>query len=234
MVSVKGGCFEMGNTFKRYFSNEQPAHEVCVGEFSIGRYEVTQKEWSALMDRNHSHFKGCEMCPVENVSWDTVQVFIEKLNEKTGGSYRLPTEAEWEYAARSGGRKEQWPGTNEKGEIGEYIFYHGYARDRTHPVGLKKPNALGLYDMSGNISEWVSDWFGRNYYKESPGKDPRGPETGKVKVHRGGSWDVPCPERVRTTRRRYDWPGNWENFIGFRLAHPAGRPDTASAEPTSP
>jgi formylglycine-generating enzyme required for sulfatase activity len=221
MVFVKGGCFDMGNNFKEYFKNEQPTHEVCVDDFYISSFEVTQAEWSELIDRDFSHFKGCPKCPVENVSWNSAYIFIEKLNKKTGNSYRLPTEAEWEFAARDGGKKTQWPGSNERKDVGEYTFYHGFGRDKTHPVGLKKPNELGLFDMSGNVSEWVEDWYGYRYYEVSEKDNPKGPNVGKTKVHRGGNFEQMCPERVRTTFRLHDWPGTWAKAVGFRLAHSA-------------
>src|SRR3989338_10514354 len=151
MVFIKGGCFQMGDTFGGGDTDEQPVHKVCVDDFHMGKYEVTQKEWVDVMGTNPSHFKGCDNCPVENVSWDDIQEYINKLNQKTGKKYRLPTEAEWEYAARSGGKNEKYAGGNNIDSVG---WYDGNSGSKTHPVGQKQPNGLGLYDMIGNVLEW--------------------------------------------------------------------------------
>ncbi len=123
LVFVKGGCFKMGNTFKESDNNELPAHEVCVDNSYIGEAEVTQFSWRSVMGNNPSRFKGCDGCPVENVSWNDVQVFIKRINKITGKNYRLPTEADWEYAARSSGKRERWAGTNRESELKEYAWY---------------------------------------------------------------------------------------------------------------
>ncbi|MBA4348368.1 MAG: hypothetical protein C0415_00040 [Thermodesulfovibrio sp.] len=191
MILVKSGCFQMG-------SDGYYAHEVCVDDFYIGKYEVTQGQWKAIMGDNPSRFEDCgDNCPVESVSWDDVQEFINKLNQKTEKNYRLPTEAEWEYAARSGGKNEKWAGTSNQSELGEYAWYRENSGDKTHPVGQKKPpNGLGIYDMSGNVWEWVSDWFDVNYYKNSPKDNPKGPSSGSYKALRGGSWRDDAGARV--------------------------------------
>ncbi len=141
MVLVKGGCFDMGDIFGTGTSDEKPVHTVCVGDFYLGKTEVTQKQWKDVVGNNPSKFQ-CGDCPVEKVSWNNIQDFIKKLNEKTGMNYRLPTEAEWEYAARSGGWKEQWAGTNDEEEIGKYTWYGYTAKGVTHAVAGKHPTEL--------------------------------------------------------------------------------------------
>lgn len=218
MVFVKGGCYEMGDTFGEGFENERPVHTVCVDDFYMGKYEVTQKEWVALMGSNPSFFKGCDTCPVESVSWDDAQGFISRLNSLTGKSYRLPTEAEWEYAARSGGKKEKFAGTSNEGNLADYAWYAGdNPGAKPHPIGRKKPNGLGLYDMTGNVCEWVSDWYDYEYYGRSPKNNPRGPTSGQDKVFRGGSWNYD-PVVVLASYRNWLEPAFRDNYIGFRLA----------------
>ncbi len=218
MVLIKGGCFDMGDIFGTGAEDEKPVHTVCVGDFYLGKTEVAQKQWEDVVGDNPSKFKSSNR-PVERVSWHKVQDFIEKLNEKTGRHYRLPTEAEWEYAARSGGLKEQWSGTNSETEIGDYAWYnYNSTKDGTHTVAEKKPNGLGLYDMMGNVWEWCSDWYDRDYYESSPAKDPEGPSEGLTCVLRGGGWKSK-PEHMRTVDRN-DFDPDSKKFanIGFRLA----------------
>ena len=217
MVFVKGGCFDMGDIFGTGASDEKPVHTVCVGDFYLGKTEVTQKQWEDVTGSNPSKFQ-CGDCPVERVSWNNVQDFIKKLNEKTGMNYRLPTEAEWEYAARSGGWKEQWAGTNDKEEIGEHTWYGFTAEGRTHAVAEKTPNGIGLYDMMGNVWEWCSDRYNKKYYETDPSKDPQGPSEGKTRVLRGGGWRSK-DKGLRTTDRNYFIPTSKKfSDIGFRLA----------------
>lgn len=186
MVLVKGGCFEMGDTFGDGQVSEKPVHDVCVNDFYVGRYEVTQRQWVEVMGTNQFDLKCCEHWPVYKVSWNDVQNFIRSLNQKTGKNYRLPTEAEWEYAARSGGKREKFAGTSSDREVGEYAWYFLNSVDSPHPVGQKKPNELGLYDMSGNAWEWAQDWFDLSYYSNSPKDNPKGPLRGQERVLRGG------------------------------------------------
>jgi len=217
MVFVKGGCFDMGDIFDTGDSDEKPVHTVCLGDFYLGRTEVTQKQWVEIVGHNPSKFK-CEDCPVERVSWNDVQEFIKKLNENSGMNYRLPTEVEWEYAARSGGRREQWVGTNNEEEIGEYAWYGHNADGSTHAVEGKLPNSFGLYDMMGNVWEWCSDWFDKQYYETSPSKDPQGPIEGANRVLRGGGWRSK-DYGLRTTDRNDFIPTSKKySDIGFRLA----------------
>ncbi|MCP4258125.1 MAG: formylglycine-generating enzyme family protein, partial [Planctomycetes bacterium] len=222
MVYIKGGCFDMGNIFGEeegeWVGDERPVHTVCVGDYYLGKTEVTQKQWVDIMGHNPSKFKSGDR-PVERVSWNSVQDFIKKLNKATGMNYRLPTESEWEYAARNGGGKEKWAGTGKESELDEYAWYYSNsARDGTHAVAEKEPNGLGLYDMMGNVWEWCSDWYDRNYYENSPAKNPQGPSDGATRVLRGGGWKSKL-KHLRTVDRN-DFVPTSKKFanIGFRLA----------------
>lgn len=219
-VLVKGGCYRMGNAFEGGYKDEKPVHPVCVGDFYLGEFPVTQGQWRAVMGNNPSQFRKGDAYPVENVSWNDVQAFIRKLNGMTGKKYRLPTEAEWEYAARSGGKNEKWSGTSAESALGEFAWYDRNSGNETHPVGLKKPNGLGLYDMSGNVWEWVNDWYKVDYYESSPRDNPQGPPAGDRKVLRGGGW-ISIAANVRAARRLAVSSTDRMNFFGFRLALPA-------------
>ena len=218
MVWVSGGTFSMGATTEQSgdaYSDEIPAHRVTLGGYYIGKYEVTQKLWKAVMGSNPSRFKGDNL-PVENVSWNDVQEFIRKLNQLTGKSYRLPTEAEWEYAARGGGSSlvYKYSGSN---NIGSVAWYRGNSGYGTHPVGSKSPNELGIYDMSGNVWEWCQDWYSSTYYSNSPSKNPHGPTRGSDRVCRGGSWGLNSVYCRVSCRVEYS-PDLRQNNLGFRLA----------------
>ena len=217
MVHIQGGCFDMGDIFDTGDSDEKPVHMVCVGDFYLGKTEVTQKQWVDITGHNPSKFQ-CEDCPVERVSWYDVQDFIKKLNEKTDTNYRLPTEAEWEYAARSGGGKEQWVGTNNVEKIGEYAWYGLNAEGSTHAAAGKLPNAIGLYDMMGNVWEWCSDWYDMHYYKIHPSKDPHGHSEDTNHVLRGGGWRSKDKGLRTTNRNGFDPASKKFSDIGFRLA----------------
>ena len=214
-VPVPGGCFQMGDTFGDGFDNEKPVHEACVSNFAIGKYEVTQGQYKKIMGNNPSNFSSCgDNCPVENVSWNDAQQFIQRLNSQSGRSYRLPTESEWEYAARSGGRSEKYSGSN---DVDSVAWYSGNSGSKTHPVGQKQPNGLGIYDMSGNVWEWVSDWYGT--YSSGRQQDSQGASSGSYRVNRGGSW-ISDAGHARAAFRSYDSPGDRRSFLGFRLASP--------------
>ena len=190
MIEVEGGTFTMGATEEQgsdVSDNEKPAHQVMLSPYYIGKTEVTQELWEAVMGSNPSFFSGNKNRPVENVSWDDCQVFINKLNRLTGKRFRLPTEAEWEYAAR-GGKKSKGYKYSGSNTIDAVAWYDTNSAGTTHPVASKAPNELGLYDMSGNVWEWCSDWYGKSYYEESPEPNPIGPEIGTLRVKRGGDW----------------------------------------------
>lgn len=190
MVYVSGGSFNMGATSEQgsdVYDDEKPAHRVTVSDYYIGQTEVTQALWLAVMSNNPSNWKGDNL-PVERVSWDNCQTFIEKLNAKTGRTFRLPTEAEWEFASRGGNnsRGYKYSGSNYIDDVAWYT--NNSSNRKTHAVATKQANELGIYDMSGNVWEWCSDWYDSNYYKNSDSNNPRGAYTGFSRVNRGGGW----------------------------------------------
>ena len=223
MVLVKGGEFMMGDDNSTE-KDEKPAHKVIVSDFYIGKYEVTQKQWTDIMGTNPSNFKGCDNCPVEQVSWNDVQDFIKKLNQKPGKTYRLPTEAEWEFACRAGTTTPFNTGNNlttsQANYNGNYPYNSnpkGIYREKTMPVGSFAPNTLGLYDMHGNVWEWCSDWYDGKYYANSPQNNPKGPSTGSHRVIRGGSW-YNYAQYCRSAIRNGRTPDSRDADLGFRLA----------------
>jgi formylglycine-generating enzyme required for sulfatase activity len=220
-VLVKGGCFQMGDTFGDGAKDEKPVHQVCVPDFYIGKYEVTQAQWISIMEKNPSTFIG-DRRPVERVSWEEVQEFIAKLSAESGYAYRLPTEAEWEYAARSGGKREKWAGVSDKSRLADYAWYEANSGEKTHVVGTKKPNGLGIYDMSGNVCEWVQDRYGDVYYEEATKDNPQGPMAGSTRVLRGSSW-YSTAKGVRAALRSSSSPSSKYSYLGFRLALSAAR-----------
>jgi len=193
--------------------DEQPVHQVTISEpFYMGKYQVTQAQWRAVMGNNPSRFEGCDQCPVEQVSWNDAQEFISRLNSRVDDEFRygLPTEAQWEYACRAGTTGDY------AGNLDEMAWYSGNSGSKTYPVGQKKPNAWGLYDMHGNIWEWCQDWYDSGYYAKSPGVDPRGPEGGSDRVHRGGGWGDDGRGCRSALRGNYS-PGNRFDYLGFRF-----------------
>jgi formylglycine-generating enzyme required for sulfatase activity len=212
-VRVTGGCFQMGDNFGDGDNDEKPVHEACVSDFAIGKYEVTQGQYKRIMGSNPSHLSSCgDNCPVENVSWNDSQDFIRKLNSQSGRNYRLPTEAEWEYAARSGGKQEKYSGGD---NVDAVAWYSGNSGSKTHAVGQKQANGLGIYDMSGNVWEWVNDWKGN--YTSGRQQDPQGPSTGSDRVFRGGGWGNGA-RGVRVAFRSGNSPDFRLYNLGFRLA----------------
>ena len=215
MVYVSGGTFTMGATSEQgsdAYDDEKPTHSVTLNSYYICKYEVTQALWRAVMGCNSSKFKGDNL-PVENVSWNDCQTFIKRLNSYTGRNFRLPTEAEWEFAARGGNysRHYKYSGSNNLDDVAWYTDNSG---SRTHPVGTKQANELGLYDMSGNVWEWCSDWYGS--YSSYSQTDPTGPNSGSYRMGHGGGW--PDGARIcRTSNRSYDTPDGSSNSLGLRL-----------------
>ena len=233
MVYVEGGTFMMGANIigrengwfnflgkqdnavydREADNDEKPAHQVTLSSFSIGKYEVTQEEWEAVMGSNPSRYKGAKR-PVECVSWDDCQEFIRKLNALTGKRFRLPTEAEWEYAACGGNRSQgyKYAGGN---SIGSVAWYEGNSNNETHPVGQKQSNEMGLHDMAGNVYEWCQDWHGS--YNSGSQTNPTGPFSGSYRVSRGGSW-YNNARGCRVSNRDSYSPDSRYNSLGLRLA----------------
>ena len=216
MVFVEGGTFTMGATSEQgddAYEYEYPTHRVTLSDYYIGETEVTQTLWKAVMGSNPSYFKGDNL-PVERVSYKDVKEFITKLNQKTGKTFRLPTEAEWEYAARGGKKSKgyKYAGSN---NIDDVAWYYENSNNKTHPVKTKRPNELGIYDMSGNVWEWCSDNYGA--YSSSSQTNPTGPSSGSDRVYRGGSWSGDAG-RCRVSNRDDYRPSSRYNNLGFRLA----------------
>lgn len=217
MISVEGGTFTMGATAEQgndADDYEKPKHQVTLSSYAIGETEVTQELWAAVMGSNPSYFSGNQL-PVESVSWDDCQAFITKLNQLTGANFRLPTEAEWEFAAR-GGHKTlgyKYAGSN---IIGDVAWYDGNSSSKTHTVAQKKPNELGLHDMSGNVLEWCQDWYG-SYDDTSVQTNPTGPTSGTYRALRGGGW-ISSAKYCRVSRRDNYIPFDAPYYVGLRLA----------------
>jgi sulfatase modifying factor 1 len=207
MVFVAGGTFQMGSSSGD--SDEKPIHTVTVSSFFMDKTEVTQAEYRKVMGKTPSHFRGCDDCPVEKVSWHDANAYAKKVGK------RLPTEAEWEYAARRGNKSKgyTYSGSNDLNSAG---WYDNNSGRKTHPVAQKQPNELGLFDMSGNVWEWCTDWYDEGYYSGSPQTDPQGSNSGTSRVLRGGSWyyyDFSC----RVALRFRNAPVYWYDDLGFRL-----------------
>jgi formylglycine-generating enzyme required for sulfatase activity len=253
----------MGDTFGDGDSDERPVHEVCVGDFYLGKYEVTvgqfrqfvsatgyrteaeregwayaltDRGWAKVKDRNWKNpgFSQTDQHPVVCVSWNDAQAFLDWLKQKMGKSFRLPTEAEWEYAARSGGKncKYSWGNGSPSDNIGDESIKRAYPKlvqkywegyDDTFvftaPVGSFSPNELGLYDMGGNVAEWCQDWYAKDYYTSSPKNNPAGPDSGEYRPVRGGSWGS-GPRLVRAALRDWAGPSDRVVYVGFRVALP--------------
>ena len=224
MIAVEGGTFKMGaqnsdsggdNYDSEASAYESPVHDVTLSSYYIGETEVTQELWQAVMGSNPSNFSGYPQRPVERVSWNDCQEFIIKLNNLTGKNFRLPTEAEWEYAARGGNKSKgyKYSGSN---TIGNVAWYNDNCGSKTHDVKTKQANELGIYDMSGNVWEWCQDWYSSSYYSSSPSNNPTGPSSGSDLVFRGGSWyDYAL---CRVSYRNYSYPDRTARTLGLRLS----------------
>ena len=217
MVYVQGGTFTMGATDEQGSdaeNNEKPAHNVTLSSYYIGKTEVTQELWQVVMGSNPSYYKGNRK-PVDQVSWYDCQTFFSKLNSLTGKNYRLPTEAEWEFAARGGIKSKgyKYSGSNTLDDVAWYDGNYDYG---THEVETKSPNELGLYDMSGNVFEWCNDWYGGKYYSSSPNNNPMGPSSGPLRVFRGGGSGNNA-NYCRLSRRMANVPDDHSKSMGLRL-----------------
>jgi len=216
-VQVEKGCYEMGSPSNEEdrSSDESPVHTVCVGAFWIGKYEVTQRQWTTVFEENPSSFQNGGEYPVENVSWEDTQHFISKLNEMNKGKavYRLPTEAEWEYACRSGGKLEKYSGGDQPDLV---AWFKKNSKETTHLVGKKRPNGLGLFDMSGNVFEWVEDVYMADAYLRHKSSNPLYKGEGSYRVCRGGSWLLSGKES-RSSNRSYYYKTSRNYNLGFRI-----------------
>lgn len=244
--AVPAGCFLMGNTFDDAYHIEMPVHQVCVSDFSVAVVPVTLGEFERFVTESAYRTDaekrdGCYVYdgdswkkepsanwrspgfpqegnhPAVCISWNDSVAFARWLSAKNNREYRLPTEAEWEYAARSGGKLEPFAGGD---DIDSLAWYAANSENRTHSVGQKQANGLGLFDMSGNVWQWTGDWFGKRYYRESPRNDPQGPESGTKRVFRGGSWFYD-QRGARTTYRDFSSPDFSSSYLGFRLVSPS-------------
>ena len=223
MIAVEGGTFQMGaqrdypidgNYDSDAYSDESPVHSVTLSSYYIGETEVTQELWEAVMGNNPSYYSGYPQRPVEYVSWNDCQEFITKLNQLTGKNFRLPTEAEWEYAARGGNKSNgyKYSGSN---TINNVAWYTDNCGSKTHDVKTKAANELGIYDMSGNVWEWCQDWYGS--YSSGSQTNPTGPTSGSLRVNRGGSWSY-LAKYCRVSDRDNGNSYYWTSYdIGFRL-----------------
>lgn len=245
LITVPAGCYLMGNTFGDSYYTEMPVHEVCISSFSISPYPVTRGEFAQFATETGFRTgaeknDGCYVYngdswkkdpaanwrspgfpqgddhPVVCVNWSDSVAYAEWLTKRNNRHYRLPTEAEWEYAARSGGKQERFAGGN---DIDKVAWHGGNSGNSTHPVGQKQPNGLGIYDMSGNAWQWTEDWYDKRYYRESSRNDPRGSAAGTKKIFRGGSWFYD-QRGARTTYRDFATPDFSSSYLGFRLASP--------------
>ena len=225
LVWVPSGSFQMGSSKpeqdkavkdgarREWVSNEGPVHTVELDGYWMGKFEVTQEQYEAVTGSNPSDFKGPKN-PVEMVSWNDAVEFCKSLSRKTGRTFRLPTEAEGECACRAGSSTRFCFGDSDGG-LGDYAWYDGNSGNQTHPVGEKKPNAWGLYDMHGNVWEWCRDCYGN--YNAGSAKNPQGPSSGGSRVLRGGSWRYSDPNTCRSARRAADLPTHSNNLRGFRV-----------------
>jgi formylglycine-generating enzyme required for sulfatase activity len=224
-VLIRPGSFTMGSDVGH--KDEIPVHKVTLTQpFYLGKYEVTQEQWEKVMGGNPSVFKGTNL-PVENVSWNDCQSFLAELQRKTGRKFALPTEAQWEYACRAGTTTTFSFGDDET-TLAEHAWYAANSDRKTHPVGQKKPNAWGLYDMHGNVFEWCADWYTESYPKEDA-TNPLGGASGERRVIRGGAW-LYIPDNLRSADRSFSPPGYRVNEYGLRCVMLTGAASPSGAE----
>lgn len=217
MIFVEGGTFTMGATFEQTNAseNEKPAHNVTLSNYYISETEVTQELYLAVVGSNPSSAIGAKL-PVERVTWANCQTFATKLSQLTGKTFLLPTEAQWEYAARGGVKRQGfvYPGSDTLYDVA----WSQNSGNKSHQVGTKAPNELGIYDMAGNVSEWCRDWYGATYYSSSPSNNPTGPTSGSYRVHRGGCYNIYHGDGYcRVSSREYTSPSNSSKDLGFRV-----------------
>lgn len=242
MVTVPEGCFQMGDRFGDGYFNEKPLHEVCVSAFSICTFQITRGEFARFVKdtgfrTDAEKGDGCYIYdgaswkkdltahwrapgfaqgddhPVVCVSWHDATAYARWLTGKSGRLFRLPTEAEWEYAASSGGKQQRFSGGDDAGVV---AWYAGNSGNGTHAVGQKQPNGFGIYDMSGNVWQWTADWYGEKYYRESPRHNPQGPTSGNSRIFRGGSWFYD-EKGLRVSYRDFFSADYRSSHLGFRL-----------------
>lgn len=213
-VVIKPGSFTMGSSQEVGDEDEAPEHKVTITKpFYLGKYEVTQEQWEAVMENNPSEFKGAKQ-PVDSVSWEECQIFLKKLQDKTGHKFTLPTEAQWEFACRAGTTTPLNFGSSES-LLSEYAWFQENSGNVTHPVGQKKPNPWGLYDMYGNVQEWCNDWYA-NPYPKGAVSDPQGPSSGESRVLRGGAWGDDFT-MIRSSYRNCNGTEGKNSGIGLRI-----------------
>jgi len=232
MVYVEGGSFQMGDENGDLEGGCRPVHSVTLSDFEIGKYEVTQAQWKSVMGNDVLIYQSENgNLPANHISWSDAQLFLEKLNQLTGKEYRLPTEAEWEFAARGGSSSQSflYSGSNNSDDV---AWYDENSGGEIQTVGAKNANELGIYDMSGNVVEWCNDWRDYSYYSESPSVNPQGPDSGPGKVCRGGSWESDI-EDCRVASRQSYHEGSWGGDIGFRLARSLKTAENSVPEFTS-
>lgn len=214
-ILVPGSCYQMGNLWGgNGDANEGPVHQVCLDDYYLAKTEVTQAQWQKIMTENPSYFQKGETHPVENVSWNDAMAFLQKMSADNDKTFRLPTEAEWEFACRSGGQEEQYCGGN---DLKERAWFDRTGGGSTQAVATRQPNGLGLFDMSGNVWEFCSDRYAKDYYANSPEKNPQGAAEGPHVIKRGGSWSI-NPRYLRSTVRGRAARDDAHYSTGFRVA----------------
>lgn len=214
-IRIPGGEFAMGSNDGD--ADEKPPHTVKLGDYVLARTEVTHAQWRQVFGAPHESFKDCDACPVTDVSWDEAQAFLAKAGELLGERLRLPTEAEWEYAAGGGAAHQVFAGTSDHQELDKYSWFKGSSGRAIHPVCEKRPNLFGLCDMSGNAFEWCEDFYEKFYYEASPAENPGGPPAGENRVLRGGCFNS-LVSVVRVSQRYNSWQGAKTPYYGFRCA----------------